>query len=372
MKNLLFLLLILITLPYSFARDGEFESLLRGRFGRYDDVLQVTQQILKKAKEVALENGIDVQIENLTTETGELKTYPALRILPSPSSRANIEARSMQEKYGGLKLYLSPYDLKRSGANAFFKPDGSIIGVPAEFLYNLLSESYLHEKMHATTYLKLINAEDDTFAGVFKLIKGERMSERNSEGYTRFSSLDEFLATAFSAKSNCEELYTIYKTTPPSEFLKDEKNEELLSQILFNLQIGQGLTAQTSDLIEQSMKAVENGNYSIETSKISLGTNLNKEVVTFKILVNSTERVFQAGRGSQVNVANGVEIKLHSLSKDVSKLKNRLQKILVKAQDVEVKTKQSKQHIGVRIEFADLKTTNVEKLNQACQQLPTK
>ncbi|MFZ4715834.1 MAG: hypothetical protein ACOYL6_19080 [Bacteriovoracaceae bacterium] len=378
MKKNLFTSICLVSLllcSTSWAQTGslkkQYESQIQGNFSKYDDKLAVTKSILALAMKIAEANGIDTQVENLTTETGELKTYPALRILPTSTSIANNETQYIEKNYGGMKLYLSPYDLKRSGSNAFFKPDGSMIGVPRDFIYNLLSESYQHEKMHATTYLHLIQGSADTYAGVFKLVKGETLSDKNNAGYNRFASVDEFLTTIFSAKETCTTLYGIYKKNSSADFLKDMKNEDLLSEILFSLENGIGLSAQAADLAERANKALTLKNVTVQKQKISLGSKLSKDIFTFKILVESYERKMKPGGGGGYSapVANGAELSFYALYNDEAKLKLRLQEIAVKGKNLEEQARITHKKVGVRIMYADLLSTNMENLYQACANL---
>jgi hypothetical protein len=367
--------LILIGLIYTRLTFGQsisqiknnYQQLIQGRFGQYDNRLNKTNEIINLAQSIARHYGIQTKIETLHTSSGELKSYPALRILPQGKTASNQEALKLEKNFGGLKLYLSPYDLKRSGSNAFFDPNGSKIGVPYNFIYNELSESYWHELGHAKTYQKLINNIDDRYAGVLKLLKGQYLSNRNQHGYFRFSALDEFLMTAYSADLNMQKLYAIYRNTTPREF-NSRANEEILANILFNLETAYYLSLQTIDICERSQIALRNGQYKIDTESIKLGDRLIKNVFAYRFTLDSYERVLDPSRRGTTMLSpieKGSEITFYANSQNNSHLIHRLDHIKSKAQLYAEQTNQLKKMIGVRIMYADIASTDIEALAKA-------
>jgi len=306
-----------------------------------------------------------LQYQEITLYDRKGNSYPALRFLAEPYSLVGKEVQTLISSYGDLRLVLSPYDLKRSGANAFFNPDGSTIGAPKEIAYNQLNESYYHEKIHATTYRDLIVNNSDTFIGYYKLIKGERMGLSDHGGYFRHASMDEMKATEFSTVESVKKLYDVYLKTPSKEFYSDRKNEELLSEVQFNLKNLIGLSKQSLEVLTKVKEKIKKNDRDIRRESLSLGDNLQSNIFEIKVLVSSVERVFENGRGQNKDIENGVEVLFRSNSSSNDHLLKRIEAISASSQKVLDKYPSALKLIGTRIVYADLKKTDIKALYNA-------
>lgn len=306
-----------------------------------------------------------LRYKEITLYDRKNNSYPGLQFLEDSFSFVGKEVQDLNRNFGEIKLVLSPYDLKRSGANAFFKPDGTMIGAPLEVAFNKLNESYFHEKMHADTYRKLLINNDDLFIGYYKLVKGERMGHENHEGYFRHASIDEMNTTEFSVKESMKKLYNIYKTTNKETFLKDKTNEELLGEVLFSLKNLIGLAKQSREVLDKAKVKLKNNQMDIKRTTLRLGDNLSRSIFEITLKVSSVERVFQNGRGENREVLDGTLINLKSFTTDKEYLLKRVEKIQTKANFIASKYPQALKLVGTRIFYADLKSTNIPLLYNA-------
>lgn len=361
-KKILAMSVLVLTVPTLAYANPQFEitmnSVMRSRGKDKQDV----NLALELGKKIAQQNNLNTKYINLKDRQGN--SYQALQVLSSPTSEISNEIEDLRKNFGNIKLVFSPYDLGRSGAKAFFDPNGSKLGAPYTIVYGKLSESYFHEKMHADTYLKVLNKEEDTFAGSMKLLKGSRISQYYHDGYIRHASFDENLTTEFSLKENTKELYQIYRSSSQSEFLNDDLNEDILGDIKFSLENAIGLSKQVKDVIAQARTKVQLGQYKITRIKLTIG-NISRTVDQVEILVNSTDRVFNNGRGEQIDVANGTELKFQMINSSKDSILNKFKKIENEANRIITKYPAALKEIGTRIFYADLKSTNITALYNA-------
>lgn len=366
MKKIILLFFVFLT-SHLYAQSVTPEEIdrfrydMRGSFRANDDKIEATKKLVEAASRIAKNNNIDHTILSLTNERSGEK-FLALEILPSFSSLANKEALRLEREFGGLKLIFSPHELKRgmNGTNAFFVPSGERIGVPTDFLFNQITESYLHELGHATTYLKLIKGLDDTYAGVLQVTQGWQMSRLNGAGYARFSSLDELKTTLLSASLSTKELYSIYKTyTDRRAFNNNRELEEKLSGILFSLDNAYNLARQTHDIAKRSIEHLQKNEFKRNLEMIRLGDKLAAKVYAFSILSTSYESQ-TALRFTEFK--EGAVFKFYALDKNVSTLIKRLEKIVKETEVLIPETNRLRKLIGVRIQYADLASTDMEVL----------
>lgn len=354
-------LLLITTLLFSFtlyaqvtdADISQFYHSASGRFGRYDDQNEVVKKINDHAIKIAKSKNIEVK-------KIKFDNIEALKILPSYSSKINQEALRVEREFGGMELIFFVYHLKRGGSNAFFNPDGSVIGVPKEFILGEFSESYFHELAHARTYQRIIKGLDDTYAGLYKALEGFQVSRALSGGYARFASLDEFKTTLYSASLSMKKLFDIYNQTQDKKaFYRNRSNEELLSEILHSLEVGANLSKQVSDIAERVITHLNQSEFELATTKLRLGSELESSVYSFKVLSDS----YSAETAGRYTIhSKGSLFTFHSLTKDKTQLIKRLSKLSLEGKKLANEALEIKKLIGLRIMYADLATTDVPKL----------
>lgn len=341
-----------------------YEYSIKGPFRSFEDPVSQTREILKLAEVIAKQNGIFVQKEILKNPRNNTQ-YEVLRVLAQGSSVANREAARVEKEFEGLKLILSPYDLKRSGSEAFFNPDGSSIGVPSDFIYNRLSEAYWHEIKHAITFQKIIKGREDQYAGLMTVKNGTYLSQSNLASYFRFSSIDEFRATLFSASFDMHNLYENFKNSKGKDFY-NESNESLLTKVYNSLNAGKGLCGQIKDVSLRSIESLNKANYTVAKSTLKLGSRGKRDIYHFVIKIDSYERELMPGGGRTYlkAIENGAEIHLYSLTSDIDQIVRRLDKLAREGDDFKREVELILRSIPVRIEFPDLARTQIDSLAQ--------
>jgi hypothetical protein len=349
--------------PYRVSTK-HYEEAMRGNLPRYGTPAEKTERFIQAAREFADRNGVKYEIMAGESKDGP---FPFMRILPVKGSPPNEEALRIHSAFGGMKLILSPYELKTSKANAFFMPSGRAIGVPVEYLYHPFSSDYLHEVQHATSYYRIILGHDDTFVGSFRLLKGDALSSLNSVGYTRHASVDEILATELSIRTHAKQLAWNYRFAKSAEakkaFYADPENERLLNQLYHELRILPSLARQSREVMTAARERIIAGKYSQTIEKLSLGTSLSAKVEKVELLVPSTQRVFSNSRGVDQPVEDGARIILYGTHQNREQLLRRVDRVIRKSEEL------SRYHQGIirkiynpTTDHADLRRTNLEEL----------
>jgi hypothetical protein len=354
MKKILSILLLLLISISSFAQSLETEFLYyegRSLGNDFNSKLSKSRKILELAEEISREKGINTNRIELKTRDG--KSYPAIQISTFGSSEHNVEAKRVASSMSGLPLVFSPYDLS-NGSSAFFDPDGSKIGVPYNFFVQGRGDSsYLHELYHAGTFHKILRGEKTVWAGVMKVTKGTYISEKNSDYYFRFASLDEIIATALSLKLNSEELSELQKVLTPADFYRSRgAADKKINEIYLSAVAGKYLAKQSADVARRALLKV---NQSVTAPhKLTLGkTTRNIYATTFSL--DSYEREYQAGRSFLMAINDGLIFTMYSTSKpSISELSNRLNQIISKSTASEKLFTDAEKKIYVLIEFAQL------------------
>ncbi len=333
----------------------------RGNFGRtFEQRLARTNEVLKLAEALADERGISYKKISLKDREG--KSYPALQILPQGSSAQNIEASRMSKEMSALPLILSPFDLS-SGADAFFDPNGSKLGVPYDFLLEngVRNPSYIHELYHAETYQKVLTRKNAPWAGISKVVKGTYISAKNKEYYFRFGSVDELVATSLSVKLEVEQLLELSRTLSSFDFYKPRgEADQLLNGIYQGILVGEALSRQTIDLVDRALGSLSTAkNNSIKMTLGKTTKTINETVFT----LDSYSWEIVNGRGTAVAIKEGTLFSLYSSSAPSQKaLETRLESLKAKAMKTEAMYKEMVKKIYVLIEYPDLKKTDLKGL----------
>jgi hypothetical protein len=316
--------------------------------------LAKTKEILAALKPVLESQGVETVTKNLKDRAGN--SYPVLVILPSSRSALNQEAGQVSSLLNGLPLIFSPYDLGRSGANAFFDPSGEKIGVSYRFILgDFRDSSYLHELSHAQTYARVMKGAHSLWAGVMELLKGENMSDHNRSYYTRFASVDELPATAYSLFLETNQILDYKRTLSAAEFLKGtEELNQTLREIHHSTKVGQALALQSADLAARALETRP----TLETVTLKLGRS-SKEVIATVFLLDSYSRTFVAGRGVTEPQAQGVRYKLYWSTKPTdAQLSQRLTALVKLGQEAYAAFQKTEKCLYVLVEFPDLGKTD--------------
>lgn len=364
MKKLI-LLALFVTSSLSFAQTAvdDYRSFWRGNFGRtFEERVKRTNEILDLAVKAADEQGIHYKKISLKNREG--KSYPALQIVAQGSSEQNLEAARVARQMFAIPLILSPFDLS-SGANAFFDPNGSKIGVPYSFILDGGSKdpSYLHELYHANTYQQVMSGKSPMWAGLTKLNSGAGtyLSSQNNQYYFRFGSVDELVATSLSVKLDVEKILELQRVQTPKDFYQSRgEADELLGSIYHSILIGKVLARQTVDLADRALTKLS----SVEHKPMSLSLGKTTKTITESVFtLDSYSWEIVGGRGTHVAVKDGTYFSLYSpkaptasaLQARLLELKNRASRVVSLYQAME-------KSIYVLIEFPDLKKTDLNSL----------
>lgn len=312
------------------------------------------RELVNAAKKIADEQGTVTQIKTLTDKSGI--SYPVLVVSAVRGNELNNEAERVSRLFGGLPLIYSPYDLSRSGANAFFDPAGKMLGVPYGFVvgdYN--NSSYLHELYHASTYQKVLNGQNPLWAGVMKVLKGDYLSSRNTEYYTRFVSLDELPATALSLRLEALNLLQLRRTQTPQEFNRSRgAADSLLGEVYFSANVGRHLARQVQEVLTRALSTQSSSG----TTQLSLG-RLKKNLPTVTLIMDSYRYPNTGGRSTLLAEPQGSEIKLYSSTAlTSSSLKNRLTTLISRARQAEAAFERAQKCVYVMIDYPKLDKTD--------------
>jgi len=354
MKILILGFLLISSLSY--ASDHSEILYYRGRSlgNNLQSQLQETRKILTKVETELNRAGVQYTIRNLKDNLGN--TYPVIRLSTSGNSALNKEALRVSHLMGGIPLIFSPYDLGRSKANAFYDPKGTMIGVSYRFILGVVDDSsYLHELYHANTYAQVVQGRDMQWAGVKRLLKGSAMSASNSSYYFRFASLDELPATALSLQLDTFQILEMRRLMSAAEFNKSRgEGEDLLGNILLSANAGEALARQVQDIATKALAS----QYSVKSELLAIGS-LKRTIHSVIFSLSSHDRVFSAGRGTNIEIPDGVEFKMYSVGpiSDAS-LKRRLNQIIVKARSAQEAFFRARKCIYVLIEYPDVTKTD--------------
>lgn len=343
-------------LSLAFAQNNSDLLYYRGRSLGNTPQQQITKatEILQVIKKRTDDLGVSTAIQSFKDKKGN--TYPALVIEAQGTHELNQEAKRVSNLMGKLPLVFSPYDLGRSGADAFFDPEGSMLGVSYDFvLGNVKSSSYLHELYHANTYLNLMQNKGSIWAGMMKVLSGTYLSNLNTSYYFRFASLDELPSTAYSLKLDTEQILKLKATLSPAQFNASRGEVEyLLGEIYLSVRAGYYLARQVRDLAQRAQDQVAQE----EQMSLKLGT-LTKKISVSSYLLESFSREIIGGRGTYVGIPDGSELKLYWNNDMLPTSKApRLQEIVMRATRAEEAFKVAEKCIDVLIEFPQVSKTD--------------
>lgn len=349
------LILLCLLIGSAFAQDYSGVLYYRGRSLGNTPAAQIAKarEIITLVQGFASEQGTVTQLTNLTDKTGN--TYPVLVINPVKGSALNTEAERVLRVFGGLPLVFSPYDLGRSGADAFFDPTGKMLGVSYDFIlgdYN--SSSYLHELYHASNYQKVLAGKNPEWAGVMRALKGHYVSSKNTESYTRFVSLDELPATALSLHLDTQNLLQMRRTQTPVDFNRSRGDaDNLLGEIYFSAKTGKLLARQVQDVLGRAIVSTATPT----NAPLTLGTT-TRHIPTLTFLLDSYS-FNTTGSRTLITEAQGTEFKLYSSTTLTSQfLQIRLQNLIAKARNAEAAFDRAEKCIYIMIEYPRLEKTD--------------
>lgn len=352
MNLLLFLSLIL----GAFAQDFSEILYYKGRSLGSTPAQQIakTQEILQLVKQATDQQGVATEIRSLKDRQGN--SYPVMIVLAQNGSELNLEAARVARQMGNLPLIFSPYDLGRSGAAAFFDPDGSKLGVSYDYILgDKLDPSYVHELYHATTYLNVLSGKSTLWAGLMRVTKGSYMSSTNQQYYNRFAALDEIVATALSLKLDGLRLLELKRISTPQEFNKAHGAAyALLGEVYLSAKAGYYLAKQAKDLAERALKTTAQAT----ATPLKLG-QVGKSLPTTLTLLDSFSWEVVNGRGTTVAQSLGTEFKLYwPTSPTPAAHQARLTEIIRRAAQAEMAFNEAGKCIYVLIEYPDLAKTD--------------
>lgn len=360
MKSIL-LFIYMVAGVSSFAQvpEQDYKSLISSSFGNsFEQKIKRTEQILEAAALLAKSKGIAVQTVQLKTKQGQ--TYPALQIASVGLSKQNQEAGRVAQVMGSIPLILSPYDLS-FGANAFFDPSGSKIGVPYAFILDQgeKNPSYVHELYHAMTFQKVVSGQDSFWAGIMFVNQGHYISSMNRDYYFRRSALDELVATSLSVKLDMQRLAELQKTLSLKEFNRSQgEAQRVLNEIYFGAVVGRALAKQVGDVTTRALQI-------LPTKKIStmtMGNNTQAITETTYVLDSYTWEIV-AGRGEAVPMKNDMTFTLYSAKpQSAEELNQKLRDMTRLSQQAEELHKKILSRIYVLIEYPDIAKTDVQTL----------
>lgn len=360
MKNILFFISVVISISVSAQiPEQEYKSLISSSFGKtYEQKITRTEQVLKAAEKLAESKNIAVKSISLTNRQGQV--YPALQISPAGISRQNQEAGRVAQEMASIPLVLSPYDLS-FGADAFFDPNGSKIGVPYEFLLEdgEKDSSYRHELYHAMTFQKVVSGQNSFWAGIMFVNQGHYISSVNREYYFRRSALDELVATSLSVQLDMRRLAHL-QTVLTTKELNNYHGEAqyLLNEIYFGSVVGRVLAKQVADVADRAMQS----HPKIKSSTMTIGNKTQNITETTYTLDSYTWEII-AGRGEAVPVENDMTFSLYSAKPHTDQeLGKKLSDMIRLAQQAEELFKKIESRIYVLIEYPDIAKTDVKAL----------
>lgn len=350
------LFLLLLFVSSAFAQDYSSILYYRGRSLGNTPASQVAKarELIAAVKKIADEQGTITQSKTMTDKAGN--TYPVLIISAVRGNELNTEAERVSRLFSGMPLVFSPYDLGRSGANAFFDSTGKMLGVPYDFIlgdYN--NSSYLHELYHASTYQKVLAGKNPIWAGVMKATKGHYISPRNTEYYFRFVSLDELPATALSLRLDTLNLLQMRRTQTPQEFNRSRgAADNLLGEVYFSAKVGRYLARQVQEVLTRALAAQGN----LQNVGLALGST-SRNVPTMTYLMDSYSFPTSGGRSQLIPEAQGSDIKFYSsTAPTAASFKTRLTTLINRARQSEAAFERAEKCIYIMIEYPRLEKTD--------------
>lgn len=351
-----FFLLLFVFVSSAFAQDYAEILHFRGRSLGHNPTAQITKtrEILAAVQKVAQEQGTVTEAKNLTDNAGN--SYPVLVISPVRGNVFNEEAERVSRQFSGLPLVFSPYDLGRSGANAFFDPAGKMLGVSYDFvLGNSKHSSYVHELYHASTYQKVLAGKNPLWAGVMRAVKGHYISSKNTEYYHRFVSLDELPATALSLRLDTSSLLEMKRTQTPQEFNRSRGvADSLLNEVYFSAKVGRYLARQVQDVLTRAL----NAQGKIQNLALTIGQT-TKSLPTMTYLLDSYSEPTSGARSSLIAESLGSDIRIYSSTNPTpANFKKRLTTLIERARQSEAAFELAEKCVYILIEYPRIEKTD--------------
>lgn len=360
MKHLLFFYFVFST-ALSFAQYTDEDLLKTDRkmpFGRMEQRLRVTTEALEVAQPYLDRKG--VRFSPITLNTKQNVSYTALEIETFGDSEQNNEARRVADMMGEMPLVFSPFDLS-FGSNGYLIPDGSQLGVSYGFLIDGPEDStYQHELLHATNLNDVVNGKNPLWTGLMEATSAEgHVSDKNSEGYSRFAALDEMVTSALSVKLDAIKLAKLKASQTPKEF-NDRwgSGHALLSDIHFTLQNAERLSKQIAHLCERALLKLDN--VQIESVPMTIG---KKKQSRFHAVFTLESYKYEYGGRGYVAIPNGTKFKLfYGTHPTKAQLKARLEKILALSKAAEPKFLAARKSIHMGLELVDVAKSDIATL----------